>query len=110
MTHGIYNTYNRGCRCDDCRRAYAAFRRESRKRAYLRHGAPTVIDGTGTRRRIQALNALGWPLDHIDAALGVRRSYCSMVIRRHGVTPATRKLVSEDRKSTRLNSSHVETS
>lgn len=32
-THGIRSTYTKGCRCDECRRAEADYRRDYRKRS-----------------------------------------------------------------------------
>lgn len=64
--HGTVNDYRYGCRCPDARedkRIYDKRRREGRHRARL-------VDGTGTRRRLQALNALGWTLRHMAAQLG----------------------------------------
>lgn len=39
-----------------------------------RLGATAGVDPTGTRRRIQALVAIGWPLSQIGARLGIHRS------------------------------------
>lgn len=56
-----------GCRCGACGRAWNSA--ESLRKMYAARGLPRRVDATGTRRRIQALWALGWSSDHIaDAA------------------------------------------
>ncbi|NUV65714.1 hypothetical protein G6W57_01110 [Streptomyces sp. CAI-121] len=40
------------------------------------------IDGTGTRRRIQALAAAGWPFSRLDTHLGLSAQYIGDLIRR----------------------------
>lgn len=54
-----------GCRCDDCRAGNA------RDRQLRKMGRLTYADPTGTRRRLQALGALGWSKAAIAAATGV---------------------------------------
>lgn len=44
-----------------------------RRRRYLNHG-PLSVDATGTRRRVQALVAIGWPMSQQSARLGMERS------------------------------------
>jgi hypothetical protein len=40
------------------------------------HGAaPTSVDATGTRRRLQALVAIGWPTNELGARLGNKSRY-----------------------------------
>lgn len=47
----------------------------------LENAAPKArVDATGTRRRIQALAAAGWPLNRIARELGWRRSKVSLVL------------------------------
>lgn len=53
--------------CEDCLRAHRAAAKR-RALAFWR-GQPSLIDATGTRRRIQALNAIGWP-NHTIAKAG----------------------------------------
>lgn len=64
--HGTYSAYQyHGCRCPEAceaHRVYAKRLREGRSSA-LR------LDATGTRRRIEALAALGWPLHELGAQL-----------------------------------------
>lgn len=67
--HGTLYGYNYGhCRCTPCRRAM------SRHRAGYEHdlnnGRPRIVDGTGTRRRLQALAADGWSWTEIGARYG----------------------------------------
>lgn len=55
--------YNR-CRCDDCRTAHTEdMRRRRRAIAYGRWEG--LVDATGTRRRLQALAAVGWSFTYI---------------------------------------------
>ena len=54
-----------GCRCDDCRAGNA------RDRQLRKMGRLTYADPTGTRRRLQALGALGWSKAAIAAATGI---------------------------------------
>lgn len=64
--HGTASDYtNRGCRCPQ---ALAARRRQRKTRPLRIHYLNT--DGTGTRRRLRALQAIGWPLQSIAEQLG----------------------------------------
>lgn len=54
-----------GCRCDDCRAGNA------RDRQLRKMGRLTYADPTGTRRRLQALGALGWSKAAIAVATGI---------------------------------------
>ena len=47
------------------------------------------VDATGTRRRLQALAATGWPVGRVAARLGWSRSKAGLVMRRDRVTVAT---------------------
>jgi hypothetical protein len=62
----------RTCECDTCPkcRARTNAARNYRLKAYGRW-TPYVVDATGTRRRIQALLALGWTLTDLGRRLGV---------------------------------------
>ena len=96
------------CRCDDCRAGNA------RDRNLRKMGRLTYADPTGTRRRLQALGALGWSKAAIAAATGiherqiaqlrswdrpiwrstaerVRRGYDALSMRLPPDTPATRR-------------------
>lgn len=46
------------------------------------HALPGYTDGTGTRRRIQALIANGWPVRRVGEQLGVNATYAGELIRR----------------------------
>jgi hypothetical protein len=69
--HGTYSAYrNYSCVCNDARRAY------NRRRKQLTAGIaePLAIDPTGTRRRLHALIALGWPTAIIFAEAGMPKN------------------------------------
>jgi hypothetical protein len=55
--------------CQPCRDIVAAKEVNYRKRIYLARG-PMLIDSTGTRRRLQALAAIGWTAQHIGDRMG----------------------------------------
>lgn len=76
----IRHGYDRGCRCETCRAAKARYA-NVRRLAILR-GQPFTVDGTGTRRRLQALHALGWSSEELGARLGVTRVAVNNLIRR----------------------------
>ena len=58
-----------GCRCEPAR---AAMRRYEKGRALDRlKGRPRTVDATGTVRRLQALNALGWTNSDIAQRMGI---------------------------------------
>ena len=74
---------------------YALFRRPVRHTVRPEHAAailainpdettPRKVDTAGTRRRIQALVADGWPMAHLADHLGVYRSYVHELARRDG--------------------------
>lgn len=67
MIHGTAVNYRkRGCRCDACREANT--RAQNIYRLRLLHGEQITVDATGSRRRLQALVALGWPI-HLEDRL-----------------------------------------
>lgn len=79
-----YIAHNRnGTSCEPCKTAARLYERNRQARRYLARG-PLVIDGTGTRRRIHALVAIGWTMAELDAELGRRRSYVSRLTRDDG--------------------------
>jgi hypothetical protein len=63
--HGHYWTVARGCCCPQALDAYRDYRRARRR------GQQLVIDATGTRRRVQALAAMGYGAEHIAQISGV---------------------------------------
>lgn len=58
-------------------------------------GAATVIDATGTHRRLQALVAAGWPQHHLAAALGWTDTNFSALLQQKRVTVRTARAVRE---------------
>lgn len=68
--HGTEGAYTKdGCRCFACRLARSEYMRA--RSSGREHPAPLLMDGTGTRRRIRALYALGWTGSVIARELGV---------------------------------------
>lgn len=56
-------------------------------------GAATVIDGTGTRRRLQALAVAGWPQHHLATRLGMSDTNFSSTLGRDHVMVRTARAV-----------------
>lgn len=56
-------------------------------------GAATVIDATGTRRRLQALVAGGWPQQHLAAAMGMTPSNFGLTLTAPAVIVRTARAV-----------------
>lgn len=79
--HGTWSAYSKyGCRCADAREASRLYR----KRLHYGVLPPSKIDATGTKRRICALQALGWPASDLAARLGRaphRSSFSTMLTR-----------------------------
>lgn len=68
MTHGTVSGYSHHkCRCAECRRAWNRHMKAYRARAFR---GPTMVDATGTRRRLRALVALGWPSTYLKTRIG----------------------------------------
>jgi DNA-binding transcriptional regulator YdaS (Cro superfamily) len=68
---------NAGCRCTDAKELARLYRKR------LRHGLPTgrgLLEATGTRRRLQALVALGWSQNQLAATLGASPSVVSQLV------------------------------
>lgn len=64
--HGTYGAYQTAkCRCPHARNA----RRLYGKRIREHRHTSNLVDGTGTRRRLQALNAIGWDWHTLGARL-----------------------------------------
>lgn len=90
VRHGTINAYCRdGCRCPEAVKA---------KRRYdkLRLTYPARfkrVDAAGCRRRIQALVAIGWPMDVLAARVGESPSAIRHVIyRKYVYLPTVRKV------------------
>jgi hypothetical protein len=79
--------------CGPCRQAQADWQRHYRTRLYLAKG-PLLVDGTGTRRRLQALARLGWGFTDVARELGVSGSAVSNWTRSPRVRRSTVALVS----------------
>lgn len=59
-------------------------------RWYKLSGGHLLIDATGTRRRLQALNTIGWSLNDLGQRIGIHGNGLGFVIRRRKwVTPET---------------------
>lgn len=65
-----------GCRCPAARRAWRRYNLAREAGIHI----PALVDATGSRRRIHALQAAGYPLEMIVAALGYRSG-------RHALSP-----------------------
>jgi len=70
-----------GCRCAECTYALS---RERKRRSLPTRG---LIEASGTRRRLQALAAIGHTLADLDRRLGYSPGRCSNTMRRRWVTP-----------------------
>lgn len=91
--HGETSTcyINHGCRCPSCRTSRAEY--SYWKRHMIRAGRQdaftgALIDATGTRRRIQALMALGWSQGAIAAAASTDQNRVSSQLHADRVTRA----------------------
>lgn len=69
--------------CDDCRAAHVRY--EKRRIHDNYKGQPRLIDVTGTRRRLQALVALGWTYRAIGERAGISLSGVHKAINRYTV-------------------------
>jgi hypothetical protein len=67
--HGTKAGYEAGCRELCCRRANMRYSKA------LRLSGPRLVDMTGTQRRIEALQVLGWSMADQSKMLGHERSY-----------------------------------
>lgn len=91
MNHGVA-AYNRGCRCPECREASRIRVADYAKRVYLNRG-PLRVDATGTRRRIQALAAIGWTFSEQARRAGVSVQALHRYTRTETTTPVVRDRV-----------------
>ena len=66
--------YEAGCRCEDCKEAKAKYVRDRRTRMYLLGVDSLTVDARGVRRRIQALQRIGWRLTDIGNRMKPPRS------------------------------------
>lgn len=86
--HGTNRGYNLGCRQDCCRQAHMVWMKR-----YRMYGADTLVDATGTRRRIQGLVALGHTLVALSNELGMSTRYAGKVLIVEKVRPETERAV-----------------
>jgi hypothetical protein len=91
-TESGYRDHGTGPKCDPCKKAHAAKRADYRRRRYLNH-APLKVDATGTRRRIQALAAIGWSMAEQSRRLGQTTTFMHAVTERSWVWPETAEKV-----------------
>lgn len=67
--HGTRSAYTRAkCRCPEAREA----KRLTQKRRRQQRAKPLLTDGTGTRRKLQALAAIGWRWEDLGERLAVK--------------------------------------
>jgi hypothetical protein len=93
--HGTSRAYRHdGCRCPTARRAAT-----KAAKIYMiergRNGGPLKVDSTGTRRRIEALMAIGWPGDELARRLGVTRGALYRTRRRTTSLRGTQRRVAD---------------
>lgn len=75
--HGTRAAYHKGCRCPHARedrRIYDKRLREARQPA-------GYVDATGARRRLQALNAIGWTFEDLAPRLHTKPSHLRAIAR-----------------------------
>ena len=80
--------------CDACKRAAAAYQ-AARKWEELQGKGPRLIDALGSRRRLQAMYAIGWTSKHIAEASGIRANQLTHISsgRTQRVTRATEERI-----------------
>jgi lambda repressor-like predicted transcriptional regulator len=83
--HGTKYGYQKGCRHDCCTRA------NTKALKLWRAGlTSTLVDATGTKRRIQALVSLGWTLHEISTeAGGYTKNWAHLLLKQDTVTSTT---------------------
>jgi transcriptional regulator with XRE-family HTH domain len=79
--------------CEACRRAHREAHARWKKRSYLE--GVLVLDATGTRRRLQALAAIGWSYPELAARCHVARSTLAKWTTRATVYTATARTVAD---------------
>lgn len=94
--HGRNRGYIAGCREACCRAAHARHHKNQRTRKYLARVDRLQTEGTGTRRRIQALMALGWSSRELDKHLDRKPSYTYRVLTGKGDVYLTTALMFAD--------------
>lgn len=84
LRHGTNAGYIAGCHQACCRAGHARQRKQHRNRLYLNGVTTLRVGGTGTRRRIEALLALGYSSRDIDIALGQAKTYTYRLLSNRG--------------------------
>lgn len=82
--HGTYAGYIAGCREECCR---GAARRYQRQRYFDRAVLglpPRFVNKVGSKRRVNALQALGWSAEDLSVRMGFSRAYLNVAINREG--------------------------
>lgn len=94
--HGTLAGYVAGCRNPDCCR-WAATRYEKQRVHDQLAGKPRTIDNTGSRRRVQALGAVGWTMKVIAQEVGwqVPQALYRALHSNRGVRPFTAARIAE---------------
>lgn len=91
--HGTWAGYNAGCRLECCR---VAARNYQKRRLHERnHGTTRTVSALGTKRRLQALAAIGWDFYSIATEAGRHREWVWQIYRRDAVLTRTAKTVAE---------------
>lgn len=89
--HGTYPAYRRGCRCPHAREAERLYRKRRRQG----RSEPGLVDACGTRRRIEALMAIGHTGDTIGHAADGKYdgAHLRIIRRQNMVTILTRDAI-----------------
>jgi hypothetical protein len=87
--HGTNAGYVAGCREECCRRPHM------RELKAWRLSGPRMVSSIGTRRRIQALEAIGWSRAEQSRMLGRTREYLGKVVGQEEIFASTAKAVAD---------------
>lgn len=101
--HGTKTAYVEDkCRCTSARRLVALY--ENLRQLEIAAGRERLVDATGTIRRLQGLQRLGWTRSQLAQRLGVTESAVRQVLRRRRVRRLTAERVARlyDELSMRL--------
>lgn len=85
--HGSWAGYGAGCRQECCRKAARQYQKIRNHEA--NHGKPRTVPALGTKRRLQALAALGWDFYSIATEAGQHREWVWQIYRRDTVHTRT---------------------
>lgn len=81
MNHGR-TAYLYGCRCEVCRDACARYERG--RQWDILSGNPRTLPVIGARRRVYALQRIGWSAEALSIDLGHSRAWLNVTIRKDG--------------------------